>query len=372
MKQKEFHGQQQVGKIYHSILDKKALCDFFLESVSSFLNASQSLLFLIGKDGRVWLAAGKNPPKQISKTVRQNVKSVFRKGKAVTKNRTVFVPLISSNVQLGVACFIPKPKTVRFRKNDVDLASDLSAQAAGALKKLLLHEENLKMARLATIGQMSSMVLHELKNILQIAQISNNYLEMGLRKQDEKLMRRAQQVVQKFIKNADGFIYDMLSLTKDYKFEPQKINLKAMLAELEKDVRPLAESWNVRIDFQVDEAIGEVEGENRSIYRSLLNLVKNAIEACDRKGCFVRVRINLTNKDRYQIVVEDNGKGMDDETKAGLFQAFFSTKGEKGTGLGLLIIEKTLKAHAGEIEFESELGKGTKFTLTLPKTLPGQ
>ena len=81
MKEKEFHGQQQIGKIYHSILDQKALYDFFLESVSIFLKAPAALLFLSGKeDGSLWLAAQKNPPKLISKTIHQNVKSVFRKG----------------------------------------------------------------------------------------------------------------------------------------------------------------------------------------------------------------------------------------------------------------------------------------------------
>jgi len=70
-----------------------------------------------------------------------------------------------------------------------------------------------------------------------------------------------------------------------------------------------------------------------------------------------------------RLFIEDNGQGMSAEVKARIFEAFFSTKGQKGTGLGLMIIDRTLKMHHGEIRVESEEGKGTTFTLTLPKTL---
>jgi signal transduction histidine kinase len=113
-----------------------------------------------------------------------------------------------------------------------------------------------------------------------------------------------------------------------------------------------------------------VQGESRSLYRAILNMVKNAIEAADKKDAFIKIRARSVSNEDYEIVVEDNGQGMTEEVKAQIFSAFFSTKGERGTGLGLMIIDRTVKAHNGQIQLDSEAGKGTKFTLTFPKKSP--
>jgi signal transduction histidine kinase len=228
------------------------------------------------------------------------------------------------------------------------------------------------MERLAAIGQAMGMVLHEIKNIIQLASFSQEYLKIGVAKQNPKFLNIGIEGVGKAIKEMDGFSYEILSLTKDYKISPQAIDWPGLLKELEEDLRAKAIQFKIELQLECDLLIERIEGESRSLYRMLLNIIKNAMEAADstKEKSYVRARIVSKDPEFYEITVEDNGKGMNDETKAKLFQAFFSTKGEKGTGLGLIIIDRTIKAHHGKITVESEFGKGTRFLLTLPKKLP--
>ena len=109
----------------------------------------------------------------------------------------------------------------------------------------------------------------------------------------------------------------------------------------------------------------------RIAYRSLLNFVSNAIDACifdDNVDKQHQVTVHTAIEDDRFVVFEvtDNGTGMDDEVKSRLFSTFFSTKGAKGTGLGLLVTSKLIEEHKGTIQVASTLGEGTTFTFKLP------
>jgi signal transduction histidine kinase len=111
------------------------------------------------------------------------------------------------------------------------------------------------------------------------------------------------------------------------------------------------------------------------IYRCLLNLVTNAIDACihaaagkRKKIVVVRTRAKRDGGIEYQV--QDNGCGMNAEVKKNIFQRFFSTKGSEGTGIGLMITQKIVHEHQGEITVESEEGAGSTFIIRIPKKQP--
>jgi signal transduction histidine kinase len=308
----------------------------------------------------------------MEETFRTEAEKAFRSGKPLIQKRILYLPIIVRNSEIGMACFTRAADSKDdFSEREMTLALNLASQAAAALKNILLFEQNIKMERLAAIGQTMSMVLHEVKNIVQLATFSQEFLQKGIAGKKEVFIQRGCEGIKKAIKELDGFTYEVLSLTKDYKIEPEPLDPAKILTELKEDLKVKAEQYKIELDFQPG-ALAGIEGEPRSIYRTLLNLVKNAIEASDsdKPQSFIRVTFRSKNISEYEIVVEDNGIGMNDEAKAKIFQAFFSTKGEKGTGLGLLVIDRTVKAHHGTLNVESEFGKGTKFILTLPKILP--
>jgi signal transduction histidine kinase len=283
----------------------------------------------------------------------------------------MFLPLIARNSVMGVACLERTAGASVFTSQEVETGFDLASEFSGALKNILLFEENIKMERLAAVGQAMGMVVHEIKNIMQLARFSDEMTRMGIKEKNEKFLTTGLFKMAKTLKEMDGFIWEMLSLTKDYQLEPEKVDLAAILAELQSDLAERAEGYHIKLDFKADPGFPSVEGDGRSLYRALLNLVKNAFEAFgETKDACVGIHARIKDDEHYELVVQDNASGMTEEVKAKLFDAFFSTKGRHGTGLGLMVVARTAKMHQGSVNVESKPGVGTKFILTLRRTFP--
>lgn len=367
----DFKAAQEIGKIYQSLTDRGALVGFFLESASKFVRAEEGYLFLAGRQQKLWLEGSSPASAKAAPDVESHASQVHRGGKPVISGETLCVPLFVRNDVMGVAVFCRKIQNIPFTQQEVELALGLSSQVASALKNIILYEENMRMERLAAVGQTMGMVLHEIKNIIQLAKLSYEFIKRGTDKNEEKYVTRGVSGMGRAMRDLEGFTFDMLNLTKEYQIEPQPFGFAGILKELKEDLEEKATDFKVTLEFKLPDDFPEVEGDPRSLYRALFNLIKNAIEASDidKENCWVHVDVNTTGPDHYEIKVEDNGIGMKAEVKAKLFEAFFSTKGRGGTGLGLLILERTIKHHRGEIHVESELGKGSRFVLRLPKKL---
>jgi signal transduction histidine kinase len=132
-----------------------------------------------------------------------------------------------------------------------------------------------------------------------------------------------------------------------------------------------AKDLGIELHSEAGSDIGDVPGEPRDIRSLLSNLIGNAIDACaldpgedNRRH---RVQVRLSREPAHVVIeVQDNGAGMDDETRSKLFSRFFSTKGASGTGLGLMVSHKVVIEHGGSISVASEPGKGSTFTAKLP------
>jgi signal transduction histidine kinase len=134
-----------------------------------------------------------------------------------------------------------------------------------------------------------------------------------------------------------------------------------------------AREHEVRLDTALDLDAGEFEGDAQAVRSLLVNLIENSIDACRLGGNKpehkVTIRLRGSN-DFVQYEVEDNGIGMDRETKEKAFTMFFSSKGMEGTGLGLFIADRITRAHGGTIDLESQPGVGTRFIVHLPRKRP--
>ena len=119
--------------------------------------------------------------------------------------------------------------------------------------------------------------------------------------------------------------------------------------------------------MDLDRSIGQVCIDAKGIYRSILNLVSNAIFAFDtRESGFVSIQTKLLNNNYFKIIVSDNGAGISKENLSHIFDVFFTTKGSKGTGLGLPVTKKIITEHEGTIDVSSVPNEGTIFTITIP------
>jgi len=149
------------------------------------------------------------------------------------------------------------------------------------------------------------------------------------------------------------------------KITQRKINLNSIITDL---VRSYTLQQKDKIDFQLslEKNLKQVNGKYSDFYRVILNLVTNSIEAIDGKG-FIRIKTcNLENEDKIQIIINDNGSGIEKQSLSQVFDEDFSTKNKnKISGVGLSIVKEIVEDHGGTISVSSEVGKGSEFIITL-------
>jgi signal transduction histidine kinase len=177
-------------------------------------------------------------------------------------------------------------------------------------------------------------------------------------------------MVQNNIGKISDLVMNMLIYSKER--EPDYVNCSPN--EIAQQVYDLmheeALQSKVKLVKEFDLSINECYLDPNGLHRCLLNLVSNAIDACildpqQDRAWSVEIRTRK-EKDGIRLDVVDNGKGMPKEVQEKLFQRFFTTKGGKGTGFGLLVTRKIVDEHGGTVCFESSPGKGTTFTIRLP------
>lgn len=369
--EKQYQATHEIGRVYDAITDSKILIEFFLATLSRFIPTKQNYLFLAARNKTLLLEASAPSAGEVTPGLMAEAQKISEEGKPRVLQGRMFLPLIARNSTMGVACLERAAGATAFTPQEVEIGFDLASEFSGALKNILLFEENVKMERLAAVGQAMGMVVHEIKNIMQLARFSDEITRMGLKEKNEKFLATGLAKMTKTLKEMDGFIWEMLSLTKDYQLEPEEVDLTAILAELQSDLAERAEGYHIRLDFKTDPGFPAVQGDGRSLYRALLNLVKNAFEAFQEKqDACVKIRARIKDDERYELTVEDNASGISEEVKAKLFEAFFSTKGKRGTGLGLMVVQRTARMHQGAVHVESQPGVGTKFILTLRRSFP--
>jgi PAS domain S-box-containing protein len=234
------------------------------------------------------------------------------------------------------------------------------------LERELIHSE-----RLAAIGQTVAGMAHCIKNILHGFKGGSYLVDLGLDRNDTDKLKTGWKMIQRNIGRTSGLVMDLLSYSKEREPDFQKCFPNDIAGEVCDLLKEIASENGIEIQREFDSSIGEVKMDQSIIHRSLMNLMTNAIDAClfdenTEKEFQVKLKTILEKNVAVRFEVTDNGMGMDDETQSKLFSSFFSTKGGKGTGLGLLVTKKIVEEHGGSITFSSRPGLGTTFILSLP------
>jgi signal transduction histidine kinase len=234
-----------------------------------------------------------------------------------------------------------------------------------------LERELINSERLSAIGQTVAGMAHCIKNILHGFKGGSYLVDIGLDRNDSAKLKSGWDAIQRNIGRVSELVLDLLSYSKER--EPEYVSCRP--TDIADDVCELmdavAQKHGVRIVKDDEAGIGSFFLDPKIVHRALLNLVSNAIDACifddnPDKAHRVVVRTMAEEGNFVSFEIEDNGSGMDEAVKERLFRSFFSTKGAKGTGLGLLVTKKIIEEHGGVIEVVSQLGKGTTFAITLP------
>jgi len=236
-----------------------------------------------------------------------------------------------------------------------------------------LEREKQASDRLAVVGQTVAGLAHGIKNILQGLEGGVFVVQSAIEDSDTILLKRGWDMVENNIHRISDLVKDLLSYSKERSPQYEEVDPNKLAEEVCELFESLARKKNVviRRDFDAElNGSSKLFLDQRGIHTCLSNLVANAIDACESDKKDVQHQVTVMTRldqDNWLILqVSDNGAGMSEETKTKVFSSFYSTKGSRGTGLGLLVTSKIVLEHGGELVFDSVEGEGTTFTVRLP------
>ena len=265
-----------------------------------------------------------------------------------------------------------KSGTAKFTEDHLALAIAVAHQAALAVEETRYHQAMVQAERLAAIGQTIAALSHHIKNILQGLRSGSEILKMGLKDKNDTLVQQGWRIAEKNQGKIYDLVMDMLSYSKEREPAVEATDLNQVARDVVELMAGKAKELGVTLEVNLEPNLPIIQVDPEGIHRALLNILTNALEALEsRKDPKVTVGTRVSPEEGWaRLIVIDNGSGIEPAKLAGIFKPFMSTKGAKGTGLGLAVSRKILREHGGDILVESKLGVGSKFTLRLPLRSP--
>jgi len=233
-----------------------------------------------------------------------------------------------------------------------------------------LQEELVQQERLAAVGETVAGLAHCLKNALNGLRGGQYVIDRAVELGDAERLRKGWRVMKSGVAQVEGLTFDMLYYIKERQPDRKPTDLNQVIQQIVDLLLESAKGQGVDLRADLDPGIGEEALDRTLIYRAVLNLATNAIDACteSESGNLVVLESRLAGPDEIVVTVEDNGVGMSEEIQSRLFTRFFSTKATRGTGLGLSVVKKIAEEHGGSVAVQSEPGRGSVFQIHLPRT----
>jgi signal transduction histidine kinase len=223
--------------------------------------------------------------------------------------------------------------------------------------------------QLASIGLLVGSISHGIKGLLSGLDGGIYLVNTGLEKDRPDRVKKGWEMVQRNVAAVRSMVLDILYYAKDRELVISEVVVEDLVTELRALLERKASDQEIALEMTVGPGAGTLRGDYKAIRATLVNVLENSLEACrcDRGQDHHRVRLSVWRTEPWMVFeIEDDGIGMDRETREKIFSLFFSSKGIKGTGLGLFISNKIVDRHGGTIEVESEPGRGARFLVRLP------
>ena len=253
-----------------------------------------------------------------------------------------------------------------FNEEHLKMLVAIGHQAALAIEDTNYYQSMVQAERLAAMGQTIATLSHHIKNIVQGLRGGGYLIDEGIKAGDMAVVQNGWRICERNQDRIESFVMDMLTMSKDRRPNRTIVDLREIIDDVFELSKVKISGKSISVRWSRPDAFRNMMLDGEAIHRALMNLVGNAIDACIDKldGC---VEIILCESKEYaRIQVRDNGIGIAAHDLNRIFSMFESSKGNRGTGLGLPVSLKIAKEHSGTIEVKSEVGTGTEFELVLP------
>lgn len=276
----------------------------------------------------------------------------------------------------------------KFTEDHLKLMIAIGHQAALAVEDTNYYQAMVQAERLAAVGQTIASLSHHVKNVLQGVRGGSYLIELGLEDHKKSLsaetidieatrkavetVQKGWEIVERNQERITTLVMDMLTFSKDRDPEAVPSDLNAITLDAFETMQSRADELGVEIHKDFCKEMPTLMFDPDALYRAILNVITNAIDSCDQRddGKVMVKTVYEKEPQVARVIVQDNGVGIEPNDMDQIFKIFVSRKGGRGTGLGLSVSKKMLNEHGGQILVDSELGKGSTFTVELPALLP--
>jgi signal transduction histidine kinase len=270
--------------------------------------------------------------------------------------------------------FITKPINV----DVLELALQRVREKIFTRQKLKEYTENLEQlvrekmelqSHLTSLGLMIGSISHGIKGLLTGLDGGIYLLDSGFAKKNEVQIKEGWDIVKLTVERIRKMAMDILFYAKERDLRLERIDIRNFVEEIVKELEPKFKSQKIKFVDDFSANLGKFEIDVTYVHSALLNIIENAADACLRDKTKKSHQIIFgarRHEEKIILEITDNGIGMDSETQDKIFTPFFSSKGTKGTGLGLFIANTVIEQHGGEIKVKSKVGQGTLFQIKIP------
>ena len=250
--------------------------------------------------------------------------------------------------------------------------------AAGEITQVMEMSTNITQIRkledhLSSLGLLIGSISHGIKGLLTGLDGGMYLVESGFSKENHEQVKEGWDIIKLMAGRIRGMVLDILYYAKHRDLKWEKVDILSFAEDVALTIEPKIRNNNIEFIREFDHSTGGFEIDPGIVRSAIINILENAIDACieDKSGKHHKITFGVKQVENHIVFdVLDNGIGMDKKTKEKLFTIFFSSKGTRGTGLGLFISNRIIQQHGGVILVETALGKGSHFSIILPKLLP--
>lgn len=320
---------------------------------------AQNIVWTMGKDA-------KDDEAIIAYTSLKNKDWTLAFVQPVSERRAYFIPVqqIMIGVMISGFAFVFMLTWLITRNFAVQI------REAEQQKEAILHTAE-QTEKLASIGRLAAGVAHEINNPLAIinedAGLMLDLAEMSDDFPNKEKFGDLLRSIQSSVKRCRTITHRLLGFARQMDVSPEPIDVNALISEVYGFLEKEALNRNIKIGFDLKDDLPTIESDRGQLQQVFLNILNNAMDAVDSKG-----KINITtwikSESAIGVKIRDNGCGIPKDKLKRIFDPFFTTKGrDKGTGLGLSITYGIVNKLGGKVTVESEVDKGTLFTIELPR-----
>lgn len=281
----------------------------------------------------------------------------------------VCAPMIRMGKVDGLLYAVSNSVLEPMSQEDAAFASAIANELALNIDNIRLQQIALKNERMAAVGLTVSNLAHNIKNLIALNQSAVQLMDMHVKELQNPRIEKNWEWIQQSFSGINRLSVSMLQYVKEDEFQLRPVDINKTVLRSSKSLEHSLSHNGLQIEYHLSKQNPIWTMDEDHLQRALLNLVINAADAVKGKSKpRIGISTSVGKNGRLAISVVDNGQGFQPQNKEKLLDLFFTTKGTRGTGLGLPMVQKFVEKLGGKLVFNSKEGTGSIFKMIFPRT----